>query len=298
MPNGHANPKTSSGFTLIELLACPPQCAAKRSFGRSSGGLTLIELLVVIAIIAILASLLLPSLKKARNRAYDVHCKSTLHQWSSVFAVYHEDHGGKFEPATGFNTLWPYTVRDYFEDNRIMFCPIAKDPPDPPGPTQYRDLAFEMWDIRGVFPERPNDWAGSFGKNGWIGAPEGPNWYWGADPHENSWRYNFMIEDTTIVPLLLDAVWLHTVPLHSDGPQPVADTIVHGFGHNIQLHCINRHDRAINGLFMDGSARRIGLKELWTLHWHPLWNRENRWTTAGGVTPGDWPAWMRTFEDY
>jgi prepilin-type processing-associated H-X9-DG protein len=62
--------------------------------------------------------------------------------------------------------------------------------------------------------------------------------------------------------------------------------------------CINRHDGGINMLFMDGSLRKVGLKELWTLKWHRQYNMANRWTRAGGVRPEDWPEWMRGFKDY
>jgi len=51
--------------------------------------------------------------------------------------------------------------------------------------------------------------------------------------------------------------------------------------------CINRHDAAINGVFLDFSIREIGLKELWKLRWHRSFDINGPWTKAGGVTPDD-----------
>jgi len=66
----------------------------------------------------------------------------------------------------------------------------------------------------------------------------------------------------------------------------------------IRIFCINRHEGAMNMLFMDWTVRRVGLKELWTLKWHRNCDVNGPWTRAGSVLPSDWPEWMRSFKDY
>ena len=63
-------------------------------------------------------------------------------------------------------------------------------------------------------------------------------------------------------------------------------------------YCIDRHKGRVNGLFLDGSVREVGLKELWTLPWYPNFDTAGPRTIAGGVQPEDWPQWMRGFKDY
>jgi prepilin-type processing-associated H-X9-DG protein len=62
--------------------------------------------------------------------------------------------------------------------------------------------------------------------------------------------------------------------------------------------CIDRHDGFINMAFLDWSVRKVGLKELWILKWHRTFDTAGPWTMHGGVMPGDWPQWMKSFKDF
>ena len=67
---------------------------------RRAHGFTLIELLVVIAVIALLLSILIPALGKAKNLAQGIACKGNMKNYTVAVAMYTDDNDGKFcEPA-------------------------------------------------------------------------------------------------------------------------------------------------------------------------------------------------------
>ncbi len=84
---------------------------------RKKNTFTLIELLVVIAVIAILASLLLPALQKARGTALGIRCMgSNIRQLGFAAQFYVEDYDGYFISSKMSNGMWQwqYLLSPYF----------------------------------------------------------------------------------------------------------------------------------------------------------------------------------------
>jgi prepilin-type N-terminal cleavage/methylation domain-containing protein/prepilin-type processing-associated H-X9-DG protein len=115
---------------------------ANRSTSSHKRGFTLVELLVVIGIIALLISILLPALSKARKNATKVKCMNNLRSIGQIFNVYANSNRQWFpcglspvrdDGGNGINWLWDYPVqtRDLFVDaggqRKQCYCPDFPD---------------------------------------------------------------------------------------------------------------------------------------------------------------------------
>ena len=269
-------------------------------------GFTLIELLVVIAIIALLMAILMPALNRVKNQAQKISCQARLKQWGLIFKLYTDDHDGYFNNRDVTGGLWMSALQSYYKDDKqMLLCPTATK-------LMAHNLDFGTFKAASLEVAGFDTYIFSYGINSWTNSVEQDRdarwleWFW-----RNTQNNTTVIPDsrqtegkpvsTNTIPVFGDATWYDAWPRHTDTPSQTMDAFFitnQGTSGEMNHFCIDRHGGFVNLLFMDWSARSVGLKELWTLKWHRSYITNGPWTRAGGAQPEDWPVWLRNYKDY
>jgi len=241
---------------------------------------TLIELLVVISIIALLMAVLMPALRRARAQARNVVCQSNLNQWGKIFYLYTHDNENKFMVWKSGNTpgagTWMVPMLPYVGEGKVRLCPTTLK-------TQAEgelDPARAAWAIDINGKEHRN----SYGINNWCYdlRPGVDNVWGGQHARRRSWR-RIDHPQATNIPMFLECYrWGGEVITRSDQAPP-NDTAY--YNPSFGRYCLDRHAYTINVCFMDGTVRRVRLKELWNLKWHKEYDLTQPLPK--------WPEWMQ-----
>jgi prepilin-type N-terminal cleavage/methylation domain-containing protein len=232
-------------------------------------GFTLIELLVVIAIIALLMSILMPALSRAKGAAKDVICKSQLHQWGIIWKMVTDDNKGNFFSRPDMD-FWMETITEQYDtalNPKLWLCPNATKSEEEGG----RHPNMARYERRGGIWYRT-----SYGVNFWVSAEVGDERYWKTPS----------IRGSSYAPMFVDAMETDMEPFPTDDPQlnETDDWDTSG-ANEMQRCCLKRHGKYyVNVVFLDFCVRRKTIKEMWRVRWHKLW-------PAKADLPV-WPAWM------
>lgn len=258
---------------------------------------TLIELLVVISIIAMLLAILMPALSMVKDKARTIVCASNLKQWNLILKFFTSDNDGKFPDADwnddfsgdGHGQWWIQPLMPYVENKEIMVCGQARKKQETfTGIDYHPKNSDECWGSRNQsFALEPNimTWS-SYAPNAWIMDPGVGQW--GASQGVDFWGRMDMILTPSRVPLFVDARWVDAWPDDTDVPHSAEWGKNDGQGY-MNHFAMLRHGKAVNSVFADGSARKVGIKELWKQKWHKSFNTNNTYTRDDAP----WPDWMR-----
>src|SRR4051812_47558329 len=110
-----------------------------RTSFRRRRGFTLVELLVVIGIIAILMSMLMPALSRAKQKANRIACVNNIRQINMAATMYAGDHDSEYPRRAQMTNSWIFTLKSYYGNNsptnnasgkewnsKILKCPIDR----------------------------------------------------------------------------------------------------------------------------------------------------------------------------
>jgi len=263
-------------------------------------GFTLIELLVVIAIVSLLLAILMPSLRKAKEQSQAVVCLSTLKQWGILYSLYAQDYDSSLPVGWNGGKMWMTDLLAYYQNvDELRVCPRAKRFLDTvPGQVPDEFTAWGRYGYNGIAVPYWGEYGqyGSYSVNGWahnpldVGVPGtyniAPAW------RDYYWRKISQVRVPSAVPLMGGGMWEGANALDTDAPPPARGAEAGKNAYNsggLSSYCLDRHRGGPNWLFVDGQVRKVGMKELWRLKWHPKWDNSRTHS---------WPEWMQGYPDY
>jgi prepilin-type N-terminal cleavage/methylation domain-containing protein len=153
---------------------------AMRSFSAARRrGFTLVELLVVIGIIAVLISILLPSLNKAREAAKRVQCLANLKQLHAFMAMY----AGTYKGAVPLGCISSGSAG--LAEGNNYYISIASSTPDPDLPAKVRYVGLGLF-LKAGYLREANGGNGGSAQIFFCPSAEGDR-YHGYNSEENKW---------------------------------------------------------------------------------------------------------------